>query len=138
MNWILYALGAISAVAVSDLFRKLGANLKDPFLSNLIFQFGSFATALVLYLLFSRKLGAISNGMLYAVIGGVLISIFTTFSFKALSLGPVSQVIPIIRVGGVLAVTILGIILFKEKLSLTLVMGVILAAIGLFLIFSSR
>lgn len=76
--------------------------------------------------------------MIFAVIGGVLISIFTTFSFKALSLGPVSQVIPIIRVGGVLLVTILGIILFKEKLTLNLILGVILSTLGLYLIFSSR
>lgn len=138
MNWLLYALGAISAVAVSDLFRKLGSNLKDPFFSNLVFQIGTFSTAVIMYLLFSRRLEGNPKGMMYAVIGGILISIFTTFSFKALSLGPVSQVIPIIRVGGVLAVTILGIILFKEKLTLNLVLGVILAALGLYLIFSSK
>ncbi len=138
MNWILYALGAISAVAVSDLFRKLGSNLKDPFLSNVIFQLGSFLTAITLYLLFSRKLEGNPKGMIFAVIGGVLISIFTTFSFKALSLGPVSTVIPVIRVGGVLLVTILGIILFKEKLTLNLVIGVLVSALGLYLIFSSR
>ena len=138
MNWILYALGAISAVAVSDLFRKLGSNLKDPFFSNLIFQIGTFTTAVTMYLLFSRKLEGNPKGMIYAVIGGILISIFTTFSFKALSLGPVSVVIPVIRVGGVLLVTVLGIIIFKEKLTLNLVLGVILSTIGLYLIFSSR
>lgn len=138
MNWILYALGAISAVTVSDLFRKLGSNLKDPFFSNVIFQLGSFLTAVTLYLLFSRRLEGNPKGMMYAAIGGILISIFTTFSFKALSLGPVSSVIPIIRIGGVLLVTILGIILFKEKLTLNLMVGVILAAVGLYLIFSSR
>lgn len=138
MNWILYALGAITAVAFSDLFRKLGSNLKDPFLSNLIFQIGTFTMAVTMYLLFSRKLEGNPKGMMYAVIGGVLISVFTTFSFKALSLGPVSQVIPIIRIGGVLAVTILGIILFKEKLTLNLILGVILSTLGLYLIFSSR
>src|SRR3989344_3558484 len=115
MTWLLYALGAISAVAASDIFRKLGSNLKDPFLSNLIFQAGSITTAIVMYLLFSRKLEGNPKGIVFALIGGVLISVFTTFTFKALSLGPVSTVIPVIRVGGVIVVATLGILLLKEK-----------------------
>lgn len=139
MSWIIYALGAISAVAVSDLFRKLGSNLKDPFLSNLIFQIGSITTAIMLWLIFSRKFESNSIGFLYAVIGGVLISIFTTFSFKALELGPgVSTVIPIIRVGGVLLVAILGVLIFRDKLTWNLALGILLAVCGVSLIFSAK
>jgi len=135
MSWIIFALGAIGSGAVSDLFRKLGSNLRDPFLSNLIFQVGSLSTAVLLYLLFSRKIEGNSQGILYALIGGILISIFTTFSFKALAGGPdVSTVIPVIRVGVVLLVVILGVVLFKDKLTWNLVTGVILATIGVFLI----
>ncbi len=135
MNWIVFALGAISAGAVSDLFRKLGSNLRDPFLSNLIFQVGSLSTAILLYMVFSRKIEGNSKGILFALIGGVLISIFTTFSFKALASGPdVSTVIPVIRVGVVLMVVILGILLFKDKITWNLITGVILATIGVFLI----
>jgi len=139
MNWIIYALGAISAVAVSDLFRKLGSNLKDPFLSNLIFQIGSITTAVTLWLIFSRKFESNNIGILYAIVGGILISIFTTFSFKALELGPgVSTVIPIIRVGGVLLVSILGIILFRDKFTWSLILGILLATTGVYLIFSGK
>lgn len=139
MNWILYALGAISAVAVSDLFRKLGSNLKDPFLSNLIFQIGSITTAVILYMLFSRKFENNGSGLIFALIGGVLISIFTTFSFKALELGPgVSTVIPVIRVGGVLLVAILGVLLFRDRLTWSLILGIFLAVSGVYLIFSGK
>ncbi|SRR6266404_63804 len=136
MNWIIYALGAITAGATSDLFRKLGSNLKDPFFSNLIFQAGSFTTAIILFLVFSRTLEKNPKGTMYAIIGGVLISIFTTFTFKALSSGPgVSTVIPIIRVGAVVLVALLGVLLFKDKLTWNLVTGVVLASIGVYLIF---
>ena len=115
MSWIIFALGAIATGAVSDLFRKLGSNLKDPFLSNLVFQVGSLTMAIILYLLFSRKIEGNPQGMTYALIGGVLISIFAAFSFKALADGPgVSTVIPVIRIGVVLLVVILGILLFKD------------------------
>src|SRR6185369_6636444 len=135
MNWIIFALGAIGAGAISDLFRKRGSNLKDPFLSNVIFQAASFATALILYFLFSKKLEGNPQGMLYALIGGVLISIFTTFSFKALSDGPnVSTVIPVIRIGVVLLVVILGVLIFKDKLTWNIIFGILLASTGVFLL----
>lgn len=139
MPWILFALGAISAVAVSDLFRKLGSNLKDPFLSNLIFQVGSLTMAIALWLIFSRKFESNSTGMWYALVGGFLISIFTTFTFKALELGPgVSTVMPVIRVGGVVLVAVLGIILFRDKLTWNLIAGMLLAVSGVYLIFLGK
>jgi bacterial/archaeal transporter family protein len=135
MSWIIFALGAISTGAISDLFRKLGSNLKDPFFSNLLFQAGSFTMAIILYLAFSRKLEGNPNGMMYAVIGGLFISIFTTFSFKALADGPgISTVIPFIRIGVVALVVILGILLLREKLSWNIVAGLALAFAGVYLL----
>jgi len=139
MSWVIYALGAIVAVAISDLFRKLGSNLKDPFFSNMIFQLGSITTAVILYLLFSRRLEGNPKGMLYALIGGLLISIFTTFTFKALADGPgVSTVIPVVRIGGVLLVAILGILIFREKLTAHIVFGILFSMIGVYLLLSNK
>lgn len=138
MSWIFYALGAMSAVAISDLFRKLGSNLKDPFLANLLFQLGGTTMGIILFLLFGRKFESNSTGMIYAFAGGLLISIFTSLTFKALSTGPgVSTVIPTIRVGGVLLVAVLGILLFKDKLTWQVVLGIFLSAGGVFLLFSN-
>ena|SRR5258706_6695694 len=135
MNWLIFALGAIGAGSVSDLFRKLGSNLKDPYLSNLIFQIGALSTAIILYFLFSRKAEGNPKGMLYALIGGILISIFTTFSFKALADGPnVSTVIPVIRIGVVVMVVILGLLLFKDKLTWNIIVGIILASSGVYIL----
>src|SRR5437762_6582958 len=137
MSWFIYSLFAIFAGAFSDLFRKLGSNLKDPFLSNLIFQAGSFTTAIILFLLFSRKVEGNPKGMMYAIIGGILISIFTMFSFRALSTGPgVSIVIPILRIGTVILVATLGILLFREKFTWQIFFGILFSVIGVYLLFS--
>lgn len=139
MSWIIFALGAIGAGAISDLFRKLGSNLKDPFLSNLVFQLGALSTAIILYLLFSRKLEGNPKGMMYALIGGIMISVFTTFSFRALAGGPgVSTVMPVLRIGVVLLVVILGIVLFREKLTWNIVLGTLLAGTGVYLLFLNK
>ena len=138
MVWGIFAALAICAVAVSDIFRKLGSNLKDPFLSNVIFQSASFLVAVLLYLFFSRKYESNFSGVVYSLIGGALISVFTLATFKALEIGPgVSVVVPVIRIGGVLLVSVLGILLLKERLTLSLAMGILLSAIGIYMIFQS-
>ena len=139
MSWIIYAIGAMFAAAGSDLFRKLGSNLKDPFTANLFSQIGSFSIAIILFLLFSRKFESNPTGMTYAFIAGVLISFSTVLFFKALSIGPgVSTVAPVIRVGGVLFVAILGIIIFRDKLTWNVVLGIVLASSGIYLLFLNK
>lgn len=139
MSWIIYAIGAMLAAATSDSFRKLGSNLTDPFFANLLSQIGSLTMAVVLFLLFSRKFEHNPAGMTYALLTGVFISISTALFFKALSMGPgVSTVAPVVRVGGVLLVAIIGIILFREKLTLNVILGIMLASSGIYLLFLNK
>jgi uncharacterized membrane protein len=141
MNWILFTIGAVTAGALADIFRKYGSVINDPFLNNLIFQAAAFITAFVLYILFSRKAVPESHNhvMTYIIIGGLFVSLFTTFFFKALTLGPgVSTVAPIVRAGGIITVAILGLILFHEKLTWNLAAGIVLATVGIYLMFLNK
>jgi len=139
MNWIIYALMAIGLMGVSDLFRKLASNFKDPFFANLIFQLGATLAAVITYLIFSRQIESNPKYTLYALIGGALIAIFTLFSFKVLSVGPgVSVVMPVLRIGGVALVALLGVLILREKLTLQTLFGLIFSAIGIYLLFSNK
>lgn len=139
MNWIFYTLIAIGIVGVSDLFRKLASNLKDPFFTNLVFQLASSSTAIILYFMFSRKMESNPKALFFAVLGGITISLFSLFSFKALSTGPgASVVIPTLRIGGITLLVILGIVLLKEKLSLQTFIGLLFSAVGIYLLFSNK
>ncbi|MDA1316958.1 MAG: EamA family transporter [bacterium] len=139
MSWIIYALIGIVVVAASDIFRKLASNLHDPFFTALIFQIGSIVTTVILYLLFSRKIESNTPAIGYAFAGGVLIAIFTLFSFKALSTGPgVSTVIPILRVGGIALVVIFGIVLLREKMTLMSMIGLILSLAGIYFMYVGK
>lgn len=139
MSWIIYALSAIGFLGVSDIFRKLASNIKDPLFANLIFQIGAMSAAVLTYLLFSRKVEYNPKLILFAIIGGMTIAIFTLFSFKVLSIGPgVSVVMPVLRIGGITLVAILGILFLKEKLTIQTFFGLIFSAIGLYLLFSNK
>ncbi len=136
MSWIVYSLIGIVIGGVSDLFRKLGSGLKDPLFANLVFQIGSCLTAIMLYFILSRKFEYNPRSMSFAFIGGALISVFTLFSFKALSIGPgVSTVMPILRIGMVSLVAVLGVLVLKESLTMQKVVGLFLSAAGIYLLF---
>ena len=136
MSWIFYAIAAIGFGALSDLFRKFGSAVKDPFLDNLIFQTAAFITAIILYMTFSRKAVPNISTMTYVILGGICISLFTTFFFKTLSIGPgVSVVAPIVRAGALILVAILGVILLHEKFSWQLIAGIVFACVGIYLMF---
>lgn len=140
MSWIIYAIIAISLMGTSDLFRKLASNgLKDASYANFVFQIGTFLFAIGAFFLTSRKFVYEPKSMAFALIGGVLISAFTLVSFKALAVGPgVSTVMPVLRIGGILLVAVLGIIILKEHFSIQKFFGILLAIVGLYLLFSSK
>lgn len=138
MNWIIYSIIAIGIVGISDLFRKLASNLKDPFFTNLVFQLAATTTAVISYLVFSKKVENNPKAIVYAILGGVTIATFSLFSFKALSIGPgASVVIPVLRVGGIALLAILSVIVLKEKITTQTFFGLIFSAIGIYLLFSN-
>ena len=137
--WMLYALTAALALSVSDMFRKLGSNFGDPFLSNLIFQTGAIMTAVLLWFAFSRKIEYDSLAFTYAFAGGVFISLFTLLFFRALDIGPgLSLVSPIVRIAGLVLVIAIGVLFLKEQLTWQMCFGVLLALGGVYLIFSAK
>ncbi len=138
MNWIITAIQAIGFLGFSDLFRKLASTSRDPFFINLIFQGTAFLTAIILFLL-NKKVISSSKEITYAIVGGILISIATAYSMKALATGPgVSTVIPIIRFGGLALTALLGIIIFREKISIHTIFGFFFAIIGIYLLFNHK
>lgn len=131
-TWITYAAIAIMFTAVSDMFRKLAAQeLASPFFANVLFQFAAFSTGMTLFLT-NRKIDNNPRGIFYALLGGMLVALFTFFSFRTLAIGPgVSVVMPILRVGGVSLVAVLGIVVLRDSVTLVKIVGLIFAVTGI-------
>jgi uncharacterized membrane protein len=138
MNWIIASIHALAFLGFSDLFRKLASTSRDPFFVNLVFQSAAFLTALILFLM-NKKMIASPKEIGFAVIGGILISLATAYSMRALAIGPgLSTVMPIIRFGGLAITALLGIIILREKISIQTIFGFFFAIIGIYLLFNHK
>tara|TARA_B000000460_G_scaffold234815_1_gene195563 strand:- start:399 stop:824 length:426 start_codon:yes stop_codon:yes gene_type:complete len=138
MHWIQYALLTSLALASADFFVKLASGKLSNSLAVLLYGCCTFITGLTWVLLEKAKgipqffqmsgfLAAIGVGISFS---GVTLGLYTTFGANA----PISVAVPAIRLGGVLLVSLAGIILLKEPISLEYVIGVVLVCCGMYLI----
>jgi transporter family protein len=138
MNWIVYALVSSVILATADFLVKMAAG-KIPTSLGLIFQ-GIFALAIGLgWLLWQRSQGS-SQAM---PLSGLLAGVGVGLAFPLVTLGlyitfgsgaPVSVASPIIRLGGLVLVSLVGITLLQEPLTWRYAVGMLLACGGIYLI----
>jgi len=76
--------------------------------------------------------------LIAAIMGGILIALFGIALSKSYSLNKVAVVVPIVFGGSILISTILGSIIFKEKVGLIQGVGLSLLGAGLLVIIYSR
>lgn len=76
--------------------------------------------------------------LIAAIIGGILIALFGIALSKSYSLNKVAVVVPIVFGGSILISTILGSIIFKEKVGMIQGIGLSLLGVGLLIIIYAR
>lgn len=136
MAWYIFAFLSAIFAAIVAIFGKIGVSNIN---SNL-------ATAIrtIVILLFSwgivfsqgtyKQLGTISKtSLLFLILSGIATGISWLFYFRALQLGSASQVAPIDKFSLVLTI-IFAAIFLKEKITLSVILGVITIVIGTLLV----
>lgn len=85
----------------------------------------------------SRKaslLPTTKTGVTYSLLAGVTIGIFSIIFIRIFQKGDLTYIVPIISGGTIIMTSLIGIILFKESVSLLQIVGIILATIGIVII----
>lgn len=136
MSWFIYA--ALSSVfaALTAILAKVGIKNVDSNLATAVrtIVILLFAWGIVFWQGTASKLSAISNySLLFLVLSGVTTGLSWLFYFRALQLGKASQVAPIDKLSLVITI-VLAAVLLKEKVSVSIIVGGILMAIGAILI----
>lgn len=136
MSWFIYALLSAVFAALTAILAKIGIKNVDSNLATavrtVVILF--FAWGIVFWQGTASKLSNISQySLVFLVLSGITTGVSWLFYFRALQLGKASQVAPIDKLSLIITI-ILAAVILKEKVSLSIIIGGLLMAIGAILI----
>ncbi len=138
MNWVLFGVISAALMATGDFFLKIAAGKVSNSVGVLLYGTCTFLTGLTWTLiqksrgepLFARPLGVAAGLATGVSFGLATVALYGAFSRGA----PVSVGSPFIRLGGLLAASLLGLTLLREPLTWRWVVGLAFAIMGVYLI----
>lgn len=136
MNWLVFALLSAFFAALTAILAKIGIKDVNSNLATAIrtVVIVTFAWGVVFFQGTWKQIGSISRfSLLFLVLSGIATGLSWLFYFRALQLGNASQVSPIDKLSLALTV-ILAVLILREKVNFSIILGVILMTIGTFLI----
>lgn len=136
MNWLFYAFLSAIFAALTAILAKIGIKNVDSNLATAIrtVVILFFAWGIVIWQGTQSKLTSISQfSLIFLILSGITTGISWLFYFKALQIGKASQVAPIDKLSLIITIVLAAIIL-KEKISIGIIIGGVLMAVGAVLI----
>ncbi|MFZ7113348.1 MAG: hypothetical protein ACOWYE_16825 [Desulfatiglandales bacterium] len=138
MGWILYAAGTAVALAAADFFIKLAAGRISNSLALLLYGSCTFLCGMSWFLMDrirGMNLHAETPAVVAALCVGVAFSAVTIGLYMTFAAGaPISLGSPLVRLGAVFITGLAGVLLLHEPLTLRYISGMVLTAVGVYLI----
>src|SRR5258708_6928967 len=136
MSWLIYALLSAFFAALTAILAKIGIKNVDSNLATAIrtIVIVLFAWGIVFFQGTAKQITSLSQfSLIFLILSGLATGLSWLFYFRALQLGNASQVAPIDKLS--LALTILlSILILKEKVVPTTIIGVVLMIVGAILV----
>jgi bacterial/archaeal transporter family protein len=136
MSWFIYALLAALFAAITAILAKIGVKNVDSNLATAIrtVVIIIFVWGIVFYQGSFKEIGSISKfSLIFLILSGIATGLSWLFYFRALQLGQVSQVSPIDKLSLVITI-VLAVIILKEKVTASIIIGTILMTVGAILV----
>jgi transporter family protein len=136
MSWVVYALLGAFFAALTAILAKIGIKNVDSNLATAIrtVVIIVFAWSIVLFQGTFNQISSISKfSLLFLILSGITTGLSWLFYFRALQLGQASQVSPIDKLSLVITI-ILAVVILREKVSTSIVIGAILMSVGAILV----
>lgn len=138
MSWVLFGCVSAMLMASGDFFLKIASGKVSNSVGVLLYGTCTFLTGLIWTLvqksqgepLFARPVGVAAGLATGVSFGLATVALYGAFSRGA----PVSVGSPFIRLGGLLAASLLGLTLLREPLTWRWVLGLAFAITGVYLI----
>lgn len=132
MTWLFFALLSAFFAAITAILAKIGIKDIDSNLATAIRTviILIFAWGIVFYQGTFKQINSISQfSLIFLILSGIATGLSWLFYFKALQMGTASQVAPIDKLSLVITI-ILAIVILREKVNLSIIVGAILMAVG--------
>jgi uncharacterized membrane protein len=137
-SWFYYATGAAILYGLHQIFTKLAADRISDGLGGFVVE-ATAALTILGYLAWLRFFGTWNQassgpGIFYSVLTGICVGAGTILFFLLFQKGGPLSAVPMILAGGAALMAVVGILFFKEPVSLLRILGIVLALAGLFLL----
>ena len=137
-DWFWYAVVAAILYGAHQIFTKLASEKISDGLGGFVVE-GSAALTILIYLAWLKFGGqwnqtSSSPGLFYSAVTGICVGVGTIFFFLLFQKGGPLSAVPMILAGGAALMAVAGIFLFKEEPSLSRLLGIVYAIVGLFLL----
>ncbi len=143
MLLIIFIILATILYTLFDIFASRAGNKIDANLSPVIFNGLGAILPLIIYAFYKFSKGAkliatTSSGIIYSVLAGISIALFSILLIKIFEKGGLAYVVPLIYGGTVALASLTGWILFKESVSDPQIIGIVVVIVGIALIIISK
>ena len=143
MTLLLLIIAATVSYTLFDVFASRAGNRIDSNLSAFLFNIIGAAIPIVIYvfLKFGKKtalIAATSSGIIYSVLAGVSVALFSILLIKVFEKGGLAYVMPLIYGGSIVLASLIGWLLFKESISTLHFAGMATVIVGIVLIIVSK
>jgi bacterial/archaeal transporter family protein len=138
MAWFWYAVGAAVLYGGHQIFTKLAADKISDGLGGFVVE-ATAAVTILFYLAWLRFGGtwnqtSSTSGVFWSVLTGIFVGVGTVLFFVLFQKGGPLSAVPMVLAGGAALMAIVGILFFKEPVTLARMAGIIMALVGLFLL----
>lgn len=136
MSWLIFALLSAVFAAFTAILAKIGIKNVDSNLATAIRTavILLFAWGIVLWQGTYKQVLSLSKfSLVFLVLSGIATGLSWLFYFRALQLGKASQVAPIDKLSLIITI-FLAVLILKEKITVSIVLGGILMAVGALLV----
>lgn len=133
--WLWWGFAAAVLAGIGDFFGKVMVSIYNPYSYSLAFVIGWVSVTLVLLALDRKNISfkKLDKGVIYSLLGNIIIFIGYLFFYLAFQKGPASIVTPITGAYGLISF-VLALIWLKEKISKYQILGAIISIIGVYFV----
>ena len=142
VTWFWYAIFAALLYGLHQVFTKLASDHIGDGLGGFVVE-ATAALTIAFYLIYLRFFSkwdqaSTGRGVFFSVLTGLCVGAGTVMFFLLFQKGGPLSAVPMVLAGGAALMAFVGILFFKEPLTLFRVLGIILSLTGLFLLRYSK